>query len=56
MIAAEEYGRALFMLAQEAGEDGPSDYLCTLEQVDALLQTSGLWKHTTQHLCGLIKD
>ena len=39
MIAAEEYGRALFMLAQEAGEDGPSDYLCTLEQVDVLLQT-----------------
>ena len=39
MIAAEEYGRALFMLAQEAGEAGPSDYLCTLEQVDALLQT-----------------
>ena len=39
MIAAEEYGRALFMLAQGEGEDGPSNYLCTLEQVDALLQT-----------------
>ncbi len=39
MIAAEEYGRALFSLALEAGEDGPSDYLCTLEQIDALLQT-----------------
>ena len=38
MIAAEEYGRALFTLAQGEGEDGPSDYLCTLEQVDALLQ------------------
>ncbi len=39
MIAAEEYGRALFTLAKEEGENGPYNYLCTLEQVDALLQT-----------------
>lgn len=39
MIAAEEYGRALFTLAKEEGEGGPKAYLSTLEQIDTMLRT-----------------
>ncbi len=39
MIAAEEYGRALFTLAKEEGEDAVKAYHQTLEQIDNLLRT-----------------
>lgn len=44
MIAAEEYGRALYVLAQAEGEDVLASYLQTLEQVDALFKEQPSYK------------